>query len=282
MIKREWLLGVGLLSGGIGIGLGSMAGTMIGAQPAEAQSDGMIGAVAAVKPDAFGTPPNAAEETLDIGANLVENEKIRTGETGTANVIFTDRSTLTVGKGSEVVLDKFVYDPASRSGELAVSIGQGALRFIGGQLSKTGSVQIKTQTATLTVRGGIVVGARQPDGSFVFVFIYGTSLTENLSGQSIYRPGFAFHFPADGGPPGAPYKISDADLANILRNFNTETGVAGEIPDSQLAEIETHLGDQDARLIDDLRDQVDDMSQRDNTVLNSLRQFMVVDTLATS
>jgi hypothetical protein len=156
------------------------------------------------------------------------------------------------------------------------------LRFIGGQLSKTGSVQIKTQTATLTVRGGIVVGAKQPDGSYVFVFIYGVSLTESLSGQSIYRPGFAFRFPADGGPPGAPYKISDADLANILQNFDTKTGVADKIPDEQLADIENELHDRDTILIDELRGQIDDLSQRDNTVLDSLRQFMVVDTLANS
>ena len=52
MIRREWLLGVGLLSGGLGVALGS------GAQPA--QADGTIGAVAAVKPDAFGAAPSAS------------------------------------------------------------------------------------------------------------------------------------------------------------------------------------------------------------------------------
>jgi hypothetical protein len=280
MIKREWLLGVGLLSGGVGLGLGSVAGTIMASNPAEAQS---VGAVAAVKPDAFGTQPNAAEQTLNIGSDLVENERIRTTENGTANVIFTDRSTLTVGKGSEIVLDKFVYDPATRTGELAVSLGQGALRFIGGQLSKTGSVQIKTPTATMTVRGGIVVGAKQPDGSFVFVFIYGNELTENLTGQSIYRPGYAFRFPADGGPPGPPFKISDADLANILKNFNTETGLAGKLPDEKLAELESNLNDQDMqRLINELQGQINDLSQRDKTILDSLREFMVVDTNQTS
>ncbi len=87
-----------------------------------------------MKPDAFGAAPGAAEQTLVIGAGLVQNEKIRTTADGTANVIFADRSTLTVGKGSQVVLDKFVYDPATGDGGLALDLAQGALRFVGGKL----------------------------------------------------------------------------------------------------------------------------------------------------
>src|SRR5689334_22468475 len=132
MIRREWLLGVGLLSGGLGMALGA------GTEPASA--DGTIGAVAAVKPDAFGAAPSTNEQTLVIGATVVENEKIRTNADGTANLIFADRSTLTVGKGSEVTLDKFVYDPGTKTGGMALTLGQGALRFIGGQLSKDGNV----------------------------------------------------------------------------------------------------------------------------------------------
>ena len=165
MIRREWLLGVGLLSGGLGVALGS------GAQPA--QADGTIGAVAAVKPDAFGAASSAGEQTLVIGANVVENEKIRTNADGTANLIFADRSTLTVGKGSEVTLDKFVYDPGTKAGGMVLSLGQGALRFIGGQLSKDGNVTVKTPTATMTIRGGIGLFFTTPDGGSIGLLLYG-------------------------------------------------------------------------------------------------------------
>ncbi|HEY4164915.1 MAG TPA: FecR domain-containing protein [Dongiaceae bacterium] len=279
MIKREWLLGVGLLSGGIGLGLG----TVIATQPAEAQTANTIGAIAAVKPDAYGTAPNAAEQVLNIGAGLTENERIRTNENGTANLIFADRSSLTVGKGSEVVLDKFVYDPASKSGELAVSIGQGALRFIGGQLSKSGSVQIKTQTATLTVRGGIVLIGRLADGSYVAVLLYGNELHDVTHDLSVFRAGFALRYGADGAPLGGPTRITDAELADLLKNFNTETGIGGKLPDEQVVALENDLQGQDMQqLISDLRGQIDDLSQRNNTVLDSLKQFMIVDTVATS
>jgi len=264
MIRREWLLGVGLISGGIGFGLAPMA-------PAFAQNAPTIGTVAAVKPDAFGAAPGAAEQTLTIGTNLIENQKIRTSADGTANVIFADRSTLTVGKGSEVVLDKFVYDPATGTGGLAIDLTQGALRFVGGKLSKDGNVQVKTPTATMTVRGGIGLFFQPPPGSGqdgYAVFLYGKELKNETTGESIFRPGFAFKFPADGGPPQL-IKLTDQELANILKNFNTESGFAGRFPDQNLALLENN-----PELIHELRARIAEESQTNNPALESLRHFM--------
>jgi hypothetical protein len=266
MIRREWLLGVGLLSGGLGAALG------VGAHPAAA--DGTIGAVAAVKPDAFGAAPSANEQTLVIGANVVENEKIRTNGDGTANLIFADRSTLTVGKGSEVTLDKFVYDPGTKSGNMVLSLGQGALRFVGGQLSKDGNVQVKTPTATMTIRGGIALFFTTPDGGSIGLLLYGNALTDQGSGQEINRPGFMFKFPPGGGAPEI-VKITDQELAGLLRQFNTQTGLGGQLPDQDIALIEEQLRDgRIQELIALLRDQVDDLSQKNNPALDALRQAL--------
>jgi hypothetical protein len=262
MIRREWLLGVGLISGGLGAGFGLPGDAL-------AQSATAIDTVAAVKPDAFGAAPGVAEQTLVIGAGLVENEKIRTTADGTANVIFADRSTLTVGKGSEVVLDKFVYDPATGEGGLALDLAQGALRFVGGKLSKGGNVEVKTPTATMTVRGGIALFYFPPGGGDGYaVFLYGQELKNLTTGESIFRPGFAFKFPADGGPPQL-VRITDQELANILKNFNTESGFAGKFPDQDLALLENN-----PELINDLRKQIEDASNANNPALESLRQFM--------
>ncbi|HVT50496.1 MAG TPA: FecR domain-containing protein [Dongiaceae bacterium] len=266
MIRREWLLGVGLLSGGLGVALGT------GAQPAEA--DGPIGAVAAVKPDAFGAAPSAAEQTLVIGAGVVANEKIRTNADGTANLIFADRSTLTVGKGSEVTLDKFVYDPGTQAGSMVLNLGQGALRFIGGQLSKDGNVTVKTPTATMTVRGGIALFFTAPDGSTTALLLYGVALTDLNSGQQIYRPGFMFKFPAGGGAPTIE-KITDQELADLLKQFNTQTGLGGQLPDQDVALIEEQLRDgRIQEMITALRNQVDNNSQSNNPALDALRQSL--------
>jgi hypothetical protein len=266
MIRREWLLGVGLLSGGLGVALGS------GAQPA--QADGTIGAVAAVKPDAFGAAPSAGEQTLVIGAGLVENEKVHTNADGTANLIFADRSTLTVGKGSEVTLDKFVYDPGTKAGGMVLSLGQGALRFIGGQLSKDGNVTVKTPTATMTIRGGIGLFFTTLDGGSIGLLLYGNALTDTKTGQEINRPGFMFKFPPGGGAPEI-VKITDGELSSLLKQFNTQTAPGAELPDQDVALIEEQIRDgRIQELIALLRNQIDGLSEKDNPALDALRQAL--------
>jgi hypothetical protein len=157
---------------------------------------------------------------------------------------------------------------------MVLSLGQGALRFIGGQLSKDGNVQVKTPTATMTVRGGIALFFTAPDGSTKAVLLYGNALTDLASGKEINRPGFMFVFTPGGGGPEI-VKISDADLAGLLKQFNTQTGLAGQLPDQDIALIEEQLRDGRVQeLIGLLRTQVDDLSQKDNPALDALRQAL--------
>jgi hypothetical protein len=148
------------------------------------------------------------------------------------------------------------------------------LRFVGGKLSKSGDVEVKTETATMTVRGGIALFYFPPGGGDGYaVLLYGQELKNVGTGESIFRPGFAFKFPADGGPPQL-IRITDAELAAILRNFNTESGFAGSFPDQDLALLE-----ENPDLINDLRKQVEEQSQQNNPALQSLQQFMATNAI---
>lgn len=118
-----------------------------------------IGTTAAVNPATTGTPPGQETRTLFIGANVFFKERIATSETGQTQLLFLDASSLTVGPNSEVVLDEFVYDPGTSTGALALTISKGVFRFIGGQISKTAGVTIRTPHATLGIRGSIIQGS---------------------------------------------------------------------------------------------------------------------------
>ncbi len=52
------------------------------------------------------------------------------------------------------MIDKFVYDPATGTGEMVTTLAKGALRFVGGQLSHQGAATVKTPVATIGIRGG--------------------------------------------------------------------------------------------------------------------------------
>ncbi len=60
--------------------------------------------------------------------------------------------------------------------------------------------RVKTPPATRTVRGGIALFYFPGGGADGYaVFLYGQELKNVTTGESIFRPGFAFKFPADGG-----------------------------------------------------------------------------------
>src|SRR5262245_9698432 len=169
----------------------------VDAAPAFAQNE--IGRVTAVNPAAGSRlTPTAPERVLFIGNGVHQSERITTNDGGRAHLMFTDQSALTIGPNSEVVLDRFVYDPGRDTGTLAVRATRGTLRFIGGRVSKAGEVTIGTPAGTLGIRGGIGIASINADGSVLVVMLYGQSIRVPLStGQSllINRPGFAIRVP---------------------------------------------------------------------------------------
>jgi hypothetical protein len=128
----------------------------------------------------------------------------------------------------------------------------------------------------MTIRGGIGLFSFPPGQVGYAVFLYGKSLTDTGTGQSIFRPGFAFKYPADGGPPEL-VPLTDELLAEILKNFNTETGLGGEIPDEDLANFENQLGDPEFQQeIADLRDQIEGLGKPDNPIFDATQRVIPV------
>jgi len=115
-----------------------------------------IGVTAAVNPNAIGTPPQAESRVLFVGDDVVFKERIETAGAGQTQILFLDESSLTIGPGSDVILDEFVYDPATGTGDMAVSVGQGVLRFVGGRIAKNEDVIFNTPFATVGIRGSSV------------------------------------------------------------------------------------------------------------------------------
>lgn len=136
-----------------------------------------VGVAAAVNPDAFSSLSGAPQGQLKIGKSIFYNEKIRTTGSGLVQVLLLDGSTFTVGPGSDLVIDRFVYDPKKQTGEIVATFGKGAIRFVGGKISKNvDGVRVETPAGSLAVRGGIFQA--QINGSRgIFSFIFGEEMT---------------------------------------------------------------------------------------------------------
>jgi ferric-dicitrate binding protein FerR (iron transport regulator) len=110
-----------------------------------------IGVAASITPSAeSGT--GTVFQTLTPGSELRASETVRTGDAGKADLVFVDRTNLTVGPASEVVLDKFVYDPVGSKGKVVLQTTRGAFRFATGTQDHS-VYQIKTPYGSLGVRG---------------------------------------------------------------------------------------------------------------------------------
>ena len=174
------------ISRGVGSAVLALALGLAGA--AEAAND--IGVTSASVQPVRGTPPQQASRVLQIGVDVQANERVQTDAGGRAHLLFVDGSALSIGPDSDVVLDEFVYDASSKTGKLAFSATKGVFRLVGGKISKQDEVLLRTPTATIGVRGGVVmasVGPGQVDADFLF----GASLTVTGGGgqQTANRPG---------------------------------------------------------------------------------------------
>src|ERR1700687_4741201 len=160
------------------------------------------GVAAAVNPDAFSALSGGARTELSIGKSIFYNERINTTGSGLGQVLLVDGSTFTVGPGSDLVIDKFVYDPNKKTGEVVASFSKGVMRFVGGKISKNDEgVTVKTPGGSLAIRGGMFQGSVNGNKG-VFSFLYGVQMSFTSNGgqtHTVYEPGYTLDL--TGGTP---------------------------------------------------------------------------------
>lgn len=159
-----------------------------------------IGVLAAVNRDMTGARPAEAARPVFIRERLVTNERLVTSADGGGQVLFLDQTSLTVSPNSDLVLDRYVFDPDAQTGEIGVSLARGALRMVGGRITKTAAATVNTPTATIGIRGGISQTVVEGDGSALHFHFAGISSTISTSkgALTITREGGYARIGADG------------------------------------------------------------------------------------
>jgi hypothetical protein len=79
-------------------------------------------------------------------------EQLETALASATEVVFVDESKLSIGPGSLITLDAFVYDPGSGEEKFVLNAARGVLRFVSGNMQKS-AYAIRTPLATVGVRG---------------------------------------------------------------------------------------------------------------------------------
>jgi hypothetical protein len=200
----------------IGYAAAALVATFALAGPAAAQE---VGKASAVNPAA-----TANLRTISIGESITHKERIKTTDKGSVQILFIDKTSMTIGPNSDLTIDEYVYDPNAGSGKLAATLGKGALRFVGGQISHSGEAEIKTASATVGIRGGVaMIGP-----GFVFAG-YGSSTVTTPGGTVTLGAGEFTQTPGGGQSPSPPGPPPPNFVQNLIRSFQSGPGQTGGV-----------------------------------------------------
>ena len=110
----------------------------------------LVGIVGAISGTA-----KAGTRELKAGDKIYLNETIYAGIDSGTQILLLDQSTFTIGSDSEVVMDTFIYDPATNDGKIVANVKKGSLKIISGLISKKNpdSLTVNVPEGTLGSRG---------------------------------------------------------------------------------------------------------------------------------
>lgn len=192
---------------------------------------GRVGVTSASDGDPLGKPPNENERILRIGIDVQADELVTTGAKDRAHLVFLDGSSLTVGPNARIVIDRFVFDPATNQGDLVINASRGVLRLVGGRISKSKPIVIVTPSSTIGIRGGITVVTVNPSET-VANFVFGSSMTVTSGGktQTATRAGSQVVTNL-GGLPSAPALLKQGSLGAAFNQLEGAVANDNKAPD---------------------------------------------------
>jgi FecR protein len=193
----------------------AFSSALLAAASASAQQ---VGTATAVNPLSESTPPGGATAPLVVGAHILHKEKVHTTAAGTVQLLFTDKSTMSIASNTDIVIDEYVYDPNANNGHMLVSLTKGALRFVGGQLSHQGEATITTSAANIGICGGTVTVIQGPNGVKV-INVAGIIKIVNGTGT---------------------FLITRSDFGALIKGWNAVIQDLGRIPTSEVAFYQAH------------------------------------------
>lgn len=157
---------------------------------------------------------NRDTRTLQSGDRVHQDELIEVGLDASSELELDDETKLALGPGAQLMLDKFVYDPAKTKGSIVLDLVKGSFRFITGVAEKPTYV-IKTPAAAITVRGTVFDVYVEDDGQSWLLLLEGAIQVCNLRGQcrDLTEPGKLIRITDDGnvGPPSRWASLSGKD-----------------------------------------------------------------------
>ena len=124
-----------------------------------------------VVPDAAATG-EAGYRVLALQQAVYMGDRVQTGPSGEAQLLFHDETRLVVGPSASLLIDSYVVRDKNRVRDFALTALRGSYRFFTGSSPKS-AYAIRTPTVTMGIRGTRFDFTIGPDGGTDFVLLHG-------------------------------------------------------------------------------------------------------------
>ena len=107
----------------------------------------------------------AGPRQLQPGDALAADDRITTGDDGSASVVLRDGTVLVVGPKSTMEMRGFAFDSTTNEGNVAINLLRGSMRMVTGLIGKHrhDAVKLTTPTSTIGILGtDIIVAVEEP------------------------------------------------------------------------------------------------------------------------
>ena len=186
----------------------------------------LVGIVGAISGTA-----KAGTRELKAGDKIYLNETIYAGIDSGTQILLLDQSTFTIGSDSEVVMDTFIYDPATNDGKIVANVKKGSLKIISGLISKKNpdSLTVNVPEGTLGSRGTefqTIVSNQKTDTLLIgpgknntLGLRPGAVLVGNNLGQTLLSNPYSVASMVKGNAPGKAKQITKRQLKNFKKRM---------------------------------------------------------------
>ncbi len=90
---------------------------------------------------------------LRMGDTVAKGDVVQTGSDATVAIRFNDGTVFLLSANARIVLNDMVYAAGSTSNSSLITLVQGVIGFVAGQIAKTGDMKVDTPVATMAIRG---------------------------------------------------------------------------------------------------------------------------------
>ena len=200
---------------------------------------GDVTLVAAIAPQ----PERVVGQALGSGDRIFLGDSIETGPESGMQIMLLDETIFTIGPSAGMVIDEFVYDPATGTGQVTASIVKGAFRFVSGRVAKETpqNMSVKTPLGTIGIRGTSAAGrVDPPDASgnaAASIVLLGPgpnnnaeerigriTVTNGGTSVEITRSGFGTVIGGLNQPPSPPVRFEPGQIAALTGGLGTDGG----------------------------------------------------------